>query len=51
MRLTGPFTQMDPNLASNLTAAQQKGLRDPGDTSMDDLAEAWEIRIGRKPGR
>ena len=50
MRMTGPFTQLDPNLASNLTAAQQKGLRDPGDTSLDDLAEAWEIRIGRKPG-
>ena len=51
LNLTGPFSKLDPNLQANLTPAQQKGRRDPGDTSMDDLQDAWDVRIGRKPGR
>ena len=47
--LSGPFSQMDPNLAVNLTAEQQKARRDAGDTSLDQLEKAWEIRLGRKP--
>ena len=50
MRIVGPFTQLDPNLSANVTPAQQKGRRDAGDTSLDDLQDVWSIRIGRKPG-
>ena len=50
LRMTGPFTQLDPNLSANVTPAQQKGRRDPGDTCLDDLQDVWSVRIGRKPG-
>ena len=44
----GPFSQMNPNLSFTLTANEQKARRDPQDTSLDELEQAWKTYLGRK---
>lgn len=48
LQLGGQFRQMNPDLSFTLTAEQQKARRDAGDTSLDRLQEAWNVKLGRQ---